>query len=305
MIAVAAVLMATLCQPAEGGGGAAPGVTGGSMVGGAAKAEDAWAERLALLEPGKPEAYFELAEEVADAAKTAGEYALATRLYVLAFELDRARTGGMPGPMGASACVALASIARREQDKRWLSALAVAVDPRQSQPKWVRQERESADADAAYAAASALGLVRSGEGTQARVLLEDAKVSAMLRRYERLLSEQGGTRYSSSVELEAAKWPCRDCLNQRIVKRTPKAGDYKLCPLCNGNPGPALSDADLLAQWRLESLLLSGIHRSWSAQVATDDGEPLRDPEPEELAPTLGVDATLTRFRDGAWTRGG
>lgn len=298
MIAVAALLMASLCQPADGT------ARGRGVVAVAPKAEDAWAERLALLDPSKPEAYFDLAEEVADAAKTVDDHALARRLYVLAFELDRVRTGGAPGPMGAAACVGLASIARREQDKRWLVALAVAVDPRQSQPGWVRLERESADADAAYAAASALGLVRSGEGTQARVLLDDAKVASVLRRYERLLSEQGGTRYSSTVELEAAKWPCRDCLNQRIVKRTPKAGDFKLCPLCNGNPGPRLSDADLLAQWRLESLLLSGIHRSWSAQVATDDGEPLRDPEPEELAPTLGVDASLTRFRDGEWTRG-
>jgi hypothetical protein len=64
-----------------------------------------------------------------------------------------------------------------------------------------------------------------------------------------------------------------------------------------------LTPEQWLAQIRLESLLLSGIHRSWGAQVASDLGEPLRDPDARELPGVLGVDAARTVWRNGAWAR--
>ncbi|MEK6701048.1 MAG: hypothetical protein AABZ53_02215 [Planctomycetota bacterium] len=258
---------------------------------------------LAALDPAHPEAYFELAETIADAAQTVDESTLARRLYILAFELDRARPGIKSGSLGASICIGLASLSRLERDRRWLLALAGTLDPRYRPPAWLRSQQDAASAQTAYFAATALGEVRAGNGIQARQLLEDPLVKLLLTQYDRLLSESGQFKLLSSITSEANLWPCRECANQRIVKRTSRAADYKLCPTCGGNPGPKLADGAYLAQLRLESLLLAGIQRSWSAQVTADQGEPLRDPDPAELAPTYSVDPTLTVWREGKWQK--
>ncbi len=262
-----------------------------------------YAPALAALDPAHPEAYFELAETIADAAQNIDETTLARRLYILAFELDRSRPGVKAGSLGASVCIALASLSRLEHDRRWLLALAGTLDPRYKPPAWLRSQQDAASAQTAYFAATALGEVRAGNGIQARQLLEDPQVKTLLTQYDRLLSESGQYKLLSSITSEANLWPCRECSNQRIVKRTGRAGDYKLCPTCNGNPGPKLANGAYLAQLRLESLLLAGIQRSWSAQVTADRGEPLRDPDPAELAPTYSVDPTLSVWREGRWQK--
>jgi len=61
--------------------------------------------RLEALTPSDPRAYFELGEEVADAADNQASLDLARRLFVLALHLDRARNGQR---ISAGACRALA-----------------------------------------------------------------------------------------------------------------------------------------------------------------------------------------------------
>ncbi|XVJ59935.1 MAG: hypothetical protein HEQ23_11250 [Tepidisphaera sp.] len=264
---------------------------------------DRFRSKLERLTPADPESYYNLAEEVADAADSPERVRLAQELFTLAFVLDDARSGGKRGDFAASCCVALSSIARSEADRRWLAALAVAIDPRRQPPGWLAVQREAASAQTAFQAASALGFARTGDGRQTLLALDVPAVRALLGAYDRLIMDSPYRGTLAAIEGEASRWPCKECGNQRIVRKSSRANDYKLCSTCNGRPGMKLTPEQWLAQIRLESLLLSGIHRSWGAQVASDLGEPLRDPDARELPGVLGVDAARTVWRNGAWAR--
>ncbi len=82
-----------------------------------------WLNRLEALNPADALAYFELAEEVADAAGDQLPHDLANRLYALAGVLDQPR-------LGRSACLALADLQDHPQAKRRLLALASLLDQR-------------------------------------------------------------------------------------------------------------------------------------------------------------------------------
>lgn len=255
--------------------------------------------RLGSLTPDKPEAYFLLGEEVAAEADDPEAVGLARTLYVLAFELDR-RSGLRTG-VAPSACLALADLARLEEDRRWLASLAHAIDHRYARPSW-GMVGEVATPDQALAAATVLGYLRAGETNAALRRLDEPGVRELLERYELLLSPTNEPGAFERLLRRAAEWPCRECANERIVMRHgPDGVEAELCPTCLGNPGPALSDEELIGHLRLESLLLDGIHRSWAAQAASDLGAPLRDPDPEQLAPTFGVDPDRPYRRAGAW----
>ena len=79
-----------------------------------------WTERLELLTPEDPLAYFELGEEVQDAATTRQERALARALFGLAGLLDRAT-------LGRSAALAIASLEETPLAKRRLEAAAALL----------------------------------------------------------------------------------------------------------------------------------------------------------------------------------
>lgn len=276
---------------------AGAGATGESLM----ALPEALVSRLRALDPARPVEYFALGEEVADVYQTPADRQIAKHLFVLSFELDR-RQGGT-ARLAGSACMALADLAALERDRKWLWALARAVDPRFQRAGWGEVEAGATRLDA-YRAATALGLVRSGDGVAAQQLLKEPGVRETIRRYERLLLESGDTGGLRVIESEAQRWPCAECANARIVKKfgtTPP--EYRLCTNCGGHPGPKLSIAQLVAQLRFESRLLRGIQRSWSAQIAADGGEPIRDPEPSELAAALGVDPAAPYWRDGAWVK--
>jgi hypothetical protein len=264
---------------------------------------DRFSASLEQLRPDDPGAYFKLGEEVADAADSPERVRLALELFTLAFILDEARSPGKRGEFAASCCLALSSTARAESDRRWLAALAVAIDPRRRPPGWLVGQREAASAQTAFLAASALGSARTGDGRQVLLALDVPAVRSLLGTYDRLITDSPYKGTLAAIEGEASRWPCRECSNQRIVRKSARAGDYKLCTTCNGRPGMKLSPEQWLAQIRLESLLLSGIHRSWAAQVASDLGEPLRDPDARDLPGVLGVDTTRTVWRVGGWTK--
>jgi hypothetical protein len=256
--------------------------------------------RLEALRPDDPEAYFLLAEEVADTAADRDATELARTLYVLAFHLDLQRAP--QGAIAASAAVGLAQIERLERDRRWLLAMAGTIDRRYAAPDWNVPASLSVSEETAYLAAAAIGLARSGDGRDAKRLLDDRGVRDLLRRYERAIGSSGETGALFRIEKYTEQWPCRECGNSRVVtKPTERGAELRLCSTCRGNPGPRLSEEEFIAQLRFESYLLSGIQRSWAAQEIVDQGAPLRDPDPADVADTFGIDVNRCWWRGGQW----
>lgn len=256
--------------------------------------------RLGALEPDDPGAYFLLAEEVMSERATREEEELARHLLGLAFELDRRDSS--PTWVAPSSCLALASLARLESDKRWLRAMANRLDPDYAAPTWRSPQLRAGVSESAFDAAEAIGSVRSGDGLRARDLLAKPGVRDLIERYGQLLGFTASSGALWQIDQWASAWPCRECGNERVVFRpNTDPPSYRECYSCRGNPGPELSKGQLVAQLRFESHLLHGISRSWGAQLALDFGAPLREPSPDELASVLGVDAALPFWREGAW----
>jgi len=281
----------------------APGISAPSP---AAPALDAWSPRLEALSPARPEAYFLLAEEIAAEEKDPAARDTARRLYVLAYELDRAapadaRTRGM----ASSVCFGLAALASRDEERRWLRALArTLTDPTGFS---VRNETSGFTDDALPAAtaldlATVIGLARSGEGRRAEAVLEKPGVAEAFDALD-ASSQNAVFSIGGFVERAIRDWPiCPQCRNRRAVPSGAKQGEMVLCDTCRGNPGPKLSELELVFQLRIESALLHGAHRSWAAQIVADGGAPLRDLDPTELAATYDVDPAKPLWRNGAWT---
>jgi hypothetical protein len=255
-------------------------------------------DRLAVLSPAKPEEYLLLGEEVADQAVDVHGRRLATELLVLAFDLSVQKPATRS--VAAGACLALAELRKAERDRRWLVALARTLDPRRVPPEWLSRPAAPTTDSTAYQFATAMGLVRSGEGVQARQILDKPDVKAALDSFDRMMSTMGITGGAGGIVREAQKWPCPECGNDRIKKNgTPP--EARICPVCSGDPGPELTPAEFIAQLRFESMILQGAQRSWSAQVAADGGAPLVDPDEAALAGAFDVDTTLDLWRDGHW----
>lgn len=264
--------------------------------------------RLAALSPANPEGYYLLAEEIAAelpaaSSETAQVRRLAQQLYVLAYELDQRRPDEARLHMGRPVCLALAAIAPVEADQRWLWALARAADPQTGGPTWAPVRIRPAPEGLALDLCAVLGYSRCGEGRRAEQILAKPGVSELLDRYDALLSPIGVSGGASSIRRAISQWPlCPECKNRRIVTHAGENNNLPvLCHTCNGLPGATISVEELLLQLRLESALLSGIHRSWAAQAVADRASPLRDLDPGELAPTFGVDAAKPLWRDGQW----
>lgn len=255
--------------------------------------------KLAALDGANANAYLQAAEDVAEEASEGRGVQLARTLYVHAIELDRQRQGNHA--VATSALLGLADLARGRQEGAWLRSIAQTLMPAGSAPAWVAAEQATLREETATKAATVLGMIRAGDGVGARTALRDPAVRALLERYARLLSDSGAAGGVLGLEREASRWPCRECQNQRVVKRG--ANDYRPCPACGGDPGTVLSDADMTAQLRLESWLLSGIQRSWGAQMLSDLGAPLREPDITMVAGSQGVDAGKRRWKDGQWVK--
>lgn len=262
----------------------------------------AFAHRLVTLTPDRPDDYFLLAEEVADAATEDAHIELARQLHALAFALQR-RAAAPSDRSEAAPVVALMALEPSATTRRWLAAIAAAADPAFAQSGWAVSSSTTVSDDIAYQAATAIGLVRAGEGREARRLLERPPVRELISRYQRLLAASGLRGAMDRLERDAAQWPCAECANARVVSRQGQRGvEVRLCPTCRGNPGPPLTHAEFVLQIRFESMLLAGIQSSWAAQLLIDDQAPLRDPNPDELPKVYGVDPARPYWRNGAWS---
>lgn len=258
-------------------------------------------QRLAALRPDRPEAYLLLGEEILALASTDADRDLARRLFTIAYERARL-AGNLPG-VQTSACIALADTTRFERDRRWLWSIVRLIDPRYSEPDWSRTVDRVVTDDAAFRSAEALGLLRSGHGLRARELLRDPSVREVFDWYSGLLTGTGPGDVMTMLDGQADRWPCPECKNDRVVRTIEGglSGPKVRCFTCLGNPGWELGERGLLATLRFESRVLSGVQRSWGAQIAADLGEPLRDPDPAAVADAVGIDPAASVYVDVAW----
>jgi len=131
---------------------------------------DRWEPRLERLDPARPAEYLDLGEEVADAATTPAERALARQLFGLAGALD-------PSRLGRHAMLAIASVESTEADR-----------DAARQKAWLlggnRGERVTLLEDAAQleALSRAVSFHRRGEGAKALNALRQDGAEALLER---------------------------------------------------------------------------------------------------------------------------
>lgn len=233
-------------------------------------------ERAESIEDDDALAVFELAEDVTARADSPAWRDAAKALFILAFEIDRGDDGR--AGVGASVCLALAELSTAADEKRWLLALAVSLDPASAAGMPVIDDA-SPDARARLALAEALELYRLGEYRESQRRLEAPGVSAALELFAAALT--GGAR--AIREELATENTCRQCRNARIIPDQSADATHRLCPTCGGDPGPDLADAALVEHLRLERLLLGGAAGAWSADLAINFGRAMRDADPADL----------------------
>lgn len=257
--------------------------------------------RLAALNPTRPLAYFELAEEVASEVGGRDGRALARRLFVLAYDLDRASPAG--GRLSRSVCLALLELdlLDSDEDRRFIAALAEALrsddDILERRSVVEGAGRSVANEEAAVTLAIALGDYRAGRFLEAREPLSRPEVRSVLAAHSSMLRNVPGILRDID-----SRPSCRECRNRRVVRDDLSPdGRQRLCRTCGGDPSPGLAPVDLVALLRVESLLLSGVDASWGAQAASGRLEPFADVDPARVAERLRVPTDRTIWREGGW----
>jgi hypothetical protein len=238
-----------------------------TVIGQGAPAVD-WTPRLEALVPESPMRYFELAEEVADAAENDADRSLARRLFALAGALE-------PERLGRSSCLALADLAESDAERQRLLALASLLRDEQAglfSPIEGEQSAREPSTDVALALTRAFSYYRRGKGSQALAELRKPGVEELVTAHERLV-RGGMTRFVED------------------------------CRLYRGNLRPSLSEEDVTRMLRLEVALLSGADRPWSAELLLNRGAPLIEVDPDRLDESLGIDAGRSVYRNGRWVR--
>lgn len=260
---------------------------------------------LASLDGTDAMAYFRLAEEVAYEIPAEPGVELARTLYVFAYELSRDESGAPT--LTRSVCLGLAALEPTDSERRrWLEAIAtleaetpgvddVAID----------------DADTRLRLATALSHYRAEEFLKVRTLINRGPVQ---RYIDGLAGDERNimNRVMKDITEDTA---CEVCRNDRVVLDRTQGGrdrDKVLCPRCQGNPGPRLSDEEYRQLLRFELNLLKIEPDSWAVQLdRAAGGDPLREASPDQLPRLFVVDPRATIFRldakgnwrDGRWVR--
>lgn len=262
-----------------------------------------FAEALGALSPQRPSEYLELAEDVLDQNDDFASRRLAIELSVIAHRLD-VQDGGET-VIASGACALLASIHGNEAHATWLKSMARSLG--NIGDASIQSEGQTFVIDHAmrYRIALLLGQLRSGDGASVRAGLAKSEVVDTMNSMERIFLSLGISADPSEIAREASRWPCPDCGNERLVRRSQAGADppWKICALCGGVPGPKVFRAELLNSLRVESVLLEGTQRSWAAQLAVDFGAPLVDPAPETVAQVFRCDPEKSVFRNGRWEK--
>lgn len=228
-----------------------------------------WDDQLRALSPDAPQSYFLLAEEVADASSSGASQALATRLFSLAALLA-------PDRYARSACLALAQLETEQHQKRRLLAAAYLLDdtPAGSTFHNAGQAQQFAlEPATALAISEAFSFHRRGLGDRAR----------------RHLTRRDGLEVLE--QLDALPGGADRFLHETRTMPTGASRQVEV------------DDPRLVAQLHLETALLAGESRSWSADHVLSRGQPLVEVDPDQLEQLLGIDATRPYYRDGRWVQ--
>lgn len=223
-----------------------------------------WEQRLLELDPSRPMAYFELGEEVEDAARTPEQRTLARQLFGLAGLLDEKA-------LGSSAALAIASL---EDESRTISrdrlrAAAELLTPAGTANLVVNQD-PVLSAEGRLAFCNALGSLRRGDGVRARRHLGTADAMLVLDIVGPLIS--GGV----------------DGLQRDL--------DFY-----EGGLRPALSATEIESHLVAELIALAPSDSSWSVSLQATDASPLLVVDLERLDRLFGVDPARPYWRDGRW----
>jgi len=233
------------------------------------------------LDPQDARQVFGLAEEASLVATVTADPAwreAARDLFALAVSLDERAAGDRR--VSAGACLALAELSTRRDERRWLVALARSFDPAIEPPaEDAAASADEIDARARLAVAEALELARTGEYARARRALQTPGADAVLDRFGPMIG--GADAFRALIESQPT---CRQCRNERVVPDPANpGGPPRLCPTCGGSPGPDLDDDDLVRSLRLEQALVGGGDGSWAAALAITGAAPVRDVDPAAL----------------------
>lgn len=219
---------------------------------------------LESLQPDDPGTYFELAEEVADAASSEPERTLAVRLYALAATLDEAR-------WGRSSLLGIIDLLDDETRVRGLRALLEFYE--EEQPQLLPSTRlvMGAGDRVTVSAVDVLSLYRSGMAAGARQRLGTTGVRDRLLEYEDEIP--GGM----------------NRLLDEITTRRDKENRRRL------------AESEIVAQLQVQSRLLGGREESWSATLSAWGGRPLPSIESHDLGTILNLDLARSVWRNGRW----
>lgn len=231
-----------------------------------------WSARLTALDPARPIDYFNLAEEVADAATTPADRELARHLYGLAGALA-------PQELGRSAALAQATLADDLRQRRTLYALASLLNASDdgSTPSDVARARPSPQH--AVALSEAFSQLRRGQGPRALSLLKTPEVGALLDDYGMRLPG-GADRFRED------------------------------CKSFKGGLRPSFPNDQLLTMLEIEKAVLGSAvlpteraSTSWSSALVETGGAPLLEVDTAKLDVAFGVDPARSIWRKGQWER--
>ena len=220
-----------------------------------------WEPRLEGLDPRRPMAYFELGEEIADAATSPESRELARRLFGIAGRIDREG-------LGASAALALAALAPDRRTAARLRAVAAMQDGRRGSVGAL-PERPRVDATTAIGVSEAFGGFRTGRTSKLRVLLEDPEGRRLLERWDETLP--GGVAW--------------------LTERSRRSARSR----------PDLSESEVLAMLRVEVGLLQAQAPTWSSVLDLDGDEPLLEIPVENIDEMILDGELLPYRRNGRW----
>lgn len=229
---------------------------------------DRWGDRLQALEPSRPMAYFELAEEIDDRRASASstgrsELELVRRLYGLAGALDeRLRPGSLR---------ALADLTRRDGERRRMLAMAELLEGdrrlRGRAPRF------------------------TGELARIRPL----SVPDMSRFVEAMAARRIGDDEAATEAFEAID----PDLAAILLESWPGGPPGFVLSLQSDRT--VTTDAQLRQELALEIAVLLGPSTGWTDALLGGSRQSLVEVDLDDAVALLGVNTERPRWRDGAW----
>ncbi len=259
-------------------------------------------DRLTRLDPARPAAYLEIAEELMAESPEEEDarriIELLVRAAVYALDTDP--------EVAASACLALGepTLGLDRNDRAWVRAVARTLVPELGQPSWLRPPGDASitDSGAGPLAATALARMRNGDPRRAALLLDEPGVLQALEASPELALVRGSQSVEAFFESYADDWPCPACRGDRFeTARQGPTTTHALCAHCSGDPGPRFRTDELIVLLRAELALLGGGGGAWSSRAGGATAPPLRAPAPAELPARLGVLTDRAWWREGGW----